>query len=533
MMKFIFVMGGVVSGFGKGIISVFIGMFFKVCGFRMMNIKIDFYFNYDVGMMNFYQYGEVFVFDDGGEVDFDFGNYECFLDISLSFDYNIIIGKVYFVVIEKECKGEYFGVIVQVILYIINEIKECIRRIVRDYDVVVVEIGGMVGDIESMFFFEVVRQMQIEEGRENVVFVYVIYVFRLRVVGEQKIKLIQYSVKELCFFGIQFDVIVVCLEDLLEDLVRRKISLFINVLEEVVISVYDVEDIYEVFLMFEKEGLFVYFVRRFGFFEREFDLEVWCEMVEKYKFFIDMVEIVIVGKYVKLVDFYLSIKEVLKYFSVVNDVKVKIRWIEVEDVERQGVKFFEGVDGIIVFGGFGVRGIEGKMMVIRYVRENNILFFGICFGFQFIVVEFVCNVFGFEGVYLIEIDFQIFYLVVDLMLEQRDFDRFGGIMRFGVYLVYIKLNIFVRRFYGREIVYERYCYCWEVNLDYVEKFEEVGFVFSGIVGDDERRMEIFEFLGYSYFIVIQFYLEFKLRLMRLVLVFRGFVEVVKKKKYGS
>ncbi|WP_054840474.1 glutamine hydrolyzing CTP synthase [Thermococcus sp. JCM 11816] len=538
MTKFIFVTGGVVSGLGKGITSASIGMLFKARGFRTTNIKIDPpYLNYDAGTMNPpYQHGEVFVLDDGGEVDLDLGNYERFLDTSLSFDHNITTGKVYSAVIEKERKGEYLGATVQVIPHITNEIKERIRRIARDYDVVVVEIGGTVGDIESMPFLEAARQMQIEEGRENVAFVHVTYVPRLRVVGEQKTKPTQHSVKELRSLGIQPDAIVARSEDPLEDSARRKISLFTNVPEEAVISAYDVEDTYEVPLMLEKEGLPAYLARRLGLPEREPDLEAWREMVEKYRSLTDTVEIAIVGKYVKLADSYLSIKEALKHSSVANDVKVKIRWIEAEDVERQGVKLLEGVDGIIVPGGFGGArgGTEGKMMAIRYARENNIPFLGICFGFQLTVVEFARNVLGLEGAHSTEIDPQTPYPVVDLMPEQRDLDRLGGTMRLGgAYPVHIKPNTLARRLYGREIVYERHRHRWEVNPDYVEKFEEAGLVFSGIAGDDERRMEILELPGHSYFIATQFHPEFKSRPMRPAPVFRGLVEAAKKKKYGS
>lgn len=451
----------------------------------------------------------------------------------MSFDHNITTGKVYSAVIEKERKGEYLGATVQVIPHITNEIKERIRRIARDYDVVVVEIGGTVGDIESMPFLEAARQMQIEEGRENVAFVHVTYVPRLRVVGEQKTKPTQHSVKELRSLGIQPDAIVARSEDPLEDSARRKISLFTNVPEEAVISAYDVEDTYEVPLMLEKEGLPAYLARRLGLPEREPDLEAWREMVEKYKSLTDTVEIAIVGKYVKLADSYLSIKEALKHSSVANDVKVKIRWIEAEDVERQGVKLLEGVDGIIVPGGFGARGTEGKMMAIRYARENNIPFLGICFGFQLTVVEFARNVLGLEGAHSTEIDPQTPYPVVDLMPEQRDLDRLGGTMRLGAYPVHIKPNTLARRLYGREIVYERHRHRWEVNPDYVEKFEEAGLVFSGIAGDDERRMEILELPGHSYFIATQFHPEFKSRPMRPAPVFRGLVEAAKKKKYGS
>ncbi|KUH32810.1 CTP synthetase [Thermococcus celericrescens] len=533
MAKFIFVTGGVVSGLGKGITSASLGMLMKARGLRTTNIKIDPYLNYDAGTMNPYQHGEVFVLDDGGEVDLDLGNYERFLDTSLSFGHNITTGKVYSAVIEKERKGEYLGATVQVIPHITNEIKGRIRRLARDYDVVVVEIGGTVGDIESMPFLEAARQMQIEEGRENVAFVHVTYVPKLKVVGEQKTKPTQHSVKELRSLGIQPDAIVARSEDPLEESARMKISLFTNVPDEAVISAYDVEDTYEVPLMLEKEGLARYITKRLGLPEREPDLDAWRAMVETYKSLTDTVEIAVVGKYVKLSDSYLSIKEALKHSSVANGVKVRIRWIEAEELEKHGVKLLEGVDGIIVPGGFGARGTEGKMMAARYARENDIPFLGICFGFQLTVVEFARNVLGLKGAHSTEIDPQTPHPVVDLMPEQRDLDRLGGTMRLGAYPVHIKPNTMARALYGKEIVYERHRHRWEVNPDYIDEFEKAGLVFSGVAGDDGRRMEILELPDRRYFIATQFHPEFKSRPMNPAPVFRGLVKAAKERKYGG
>ncbi len=533
MTKFIFVTGGVVSGLGKGITSASIGLLMKARGFKTTNIKIDPYLNYDAGTMNPYQHGEVFVLDDGGEVDLDLGNYERFLDTNLTFDHNITTGKVYSAVIEKERRGDYLGATVQVIPHITNEIKERIRRIARDYDVVIVEIGGTVGDIESMPFLEAARQMQLEEGRENVAFVHVTYVPKLRVVGEQKTKPTQHSVKELRSLGIQPDAIVARSEDPLEEGARKKISLFTNVPEEAVISAYDVEDTYEVPLLLEREGLGKYLVKRLGLEDREPELKAWEKMVAKYKSLKDSVEIAIVGKYVKLKDSYLSIIEALKHSSVANDVKVKIRWIEAEDVEKYGVGLLEGVDGIIVPGGFGARGTEGKMMAIRYARENNIPFLGICFGFQLTVVEFARNVLGLKGAHSTEIDPNTPYPVVDLLPEQRGIDKLGGTMRLGAYPVKIKPNTLAHKVYGTELVYERHRHRWEVNPDYIEEFERAGLIFSGISGDDKRRMEILELPGHRYFIATQFHPEFKSRPMKSAPVFRGLVKAAKEKKFGN
>ncbi|AIF69960.1 CTP synthetase [Palaeococcus pacificus DY20341] len=533
MAKFIFVTGGVVSGLGKGITSASLGMLMKARGFKTTNIKIDPYLNYDAGTMNPYQHGEVFVLDDGGEVDLDLGNYERFLDTNLTFDHNITTGKVYSAVIEKERRGDYLGATVQVIPHITNEIKERIRKIAQDYEVVVVEIGGTVGDIESMPFLEAAREMQLEEGRENVAFVHVTYVPKLKVVGEQKTKPTQHSVKELRSLGIQPDAIIARSEDPLEEGARKKISLFTNVPEEAVISAYDVEDTYEVPLLLEKEGLARYLTKRIGLEEREPNLEDWREIVEKYKKLDKTVEIAIVGKYVKLADSYLSIKEALKHSSVANNVKVKIRWIEAEDLERDGFKLLEGVDGIIVPGGFGARGTEGKMMAVRYARENGIPFLGICFGFQLTVVEFARNVLGLKGAHSTEIDPQTPYPVVDLLPEQRGIDKLGGTMRLGAYPVKIKPNTLAHRLYGKELIYERHRHRWEVNPDFIAQFEEKGLVFSGVSGDDGRRMEILELPEHPYFIATQYHPELKSRPMKPSPVFKGLVEAAREKKYGK
>ncbi|WP_175059642.1 glutamine hydrolyzing CTP synthase [Thermococcus sp. 2319x1] len=530
MAKFIFVTGGVVSGLGKGITSASLGMLMKSRGFKTTNIKIDPYINYDAGTMSPYQHGEVFVLDDGGEVDLDLGNYERFLDTNLTFDHNITTGKVYSTVIEKERRGDYLGATVQVIPHITNEIKERIRRIAEGYDVVVVEIGGTAGDIESMPFLEAARQMQLEEGRENVAFVHVTYVPKLKVVGEQKTKPTQHSVKELRSLGIQPDAIIARSEDPLEEGARKKISLFTNVPEEAVISAYDVEDTYEVPLLLEREGLGRYLTKRLGLEEREPELGAWEEMVRKYKSLKDEVEIAIVGKYIKLADSYLSIKEALKHSSVANDVKVKIRWIEAEDLEKEGSKLLEGVHGIIVPGGFGARGSEGKIMAIQYARENDIPFLGICFGFQLTVVEFARHVLGLDGANSTEINPQTPYPVVDLMPEQRGLDKLGGTMRLGAYPVKIKEGTLAHRLYGKELIYERHRHRWEVNPEYIERLEKAGLVFSGIAGDDERRMEILELPDKRYFIATQFHPEFKSRPMKPAPVFRGLVKAAKEMK---
>ncbi|ASI99805.1 glutamine hydrolyzing CTP synthase [Thermococcus celer] len=533
MTKFIFVTGGVVSGLGKGITSASLGMLLKARGFRTTNIKIDPYLNYDAGTMNPYQHGEVFVLDDGGEVDLDLGNYERFLDTSLTFDHNITTGKVYSAVIEKERRGDYLGATVQVIPHVTNEIKERIRGIAREHDVVVVEIGGTVGDIESMPFLEAARQMQLEEGRDNVAFVHVTYVPKLRVVGEQKTKPTQHSVKELRSLGIQPDAIVARSEEPLEEGARRKISLFTNVPPEAVISAYDVEDTYEVPLMLEREGLADYLTKRLGLPGREPGLDEWRKMVETYKSLEETVEIAIVGKYVKLADSYLSIREALKHSSVANGVKVRLRWIEAEELEKKGTKPLEGVDGIIVPGGFGARGTEGKMMAVRYARENDVPFLGICFGFQLTVVEFARNVLGLSKAHSTEIDPETPHPVVDLMPEQKNLDKLGGTMRLGAYPVRIRPGTLAMKLYGRELIYERHRHRWEVNPEYIGEFENAGLVFSGVAGDDGRRMEILELPEKRYFIATQFHPEFKSRPMNPAPVFRGLVKAAKEKKYGD
>ncbi len=526
MAKFIFVTGGVVSGLGKGITSASLGLLMKSRGLKTTNIKIDPYLNYDAGTMNPYQHGEVFVLDDGGEVDLDLGNYERFLDTNLSFDHNITTGKVYSSVIEKERRGDYLGATVQVIPHITNEIKERIRRIAGDHDVVIVEIGGTVGDIESMPFLEAARQMQLEEGRENVAFVHVTYVPKLRVVGEQKTKPTQHSVKELRSLGIQPDAIVARSEEPLEEEARKKISLFTNVPPEAVVSAYDVDDTYEVPLLLERQGLADYLTRRLGIKSGKPELDEWRNIVETYRNLTDSVEIAVVGKYVKLTDSYLSIREALKHSSVAARVRVRIRWIEAEEVEREGTGILGGVDGIIVPGGFGARGTEGKIEAVRYARENGIPFLGICFGFQLTVVEFARNVLGLKGANSTEINPETPYPVVDLMPEQKNITEAGGTMRLGAYPVRIKKGTLAYRLYGKELIYERHRHRWEVNPDFVGRLEDAGLIFSGVAGDDSRRMEILELEG-QYFIATQFHPEFKSRPFRPAPVFYGLVKAAK------
>ncbi len=523
MVKFIFVTGGVVSGLGKGITSASLGLLMKSRGLKTTNIKIDPYLNYDAGTMNPYQHGEVFVLEDGGEVDLDLGNYERFLDTNLTFDHNITTGKVYSTVIEKERQGDYLGATVQVIPHITDEIKERIRKIATDYDVVIVEIGGTVGDIESMPFLEAARQMQLEEGRENVAFVHVTYVPKLKVVGEQKTKPTQHSVKELRSLGIQPDAIVARSEEPLEKEARRKISLFTNVPPEAVVSACDVEDTYEVPLLLEREGLADYLVRRLGIPSGRPELEGWALIVENYRSLRDGVEIAVVGKYVKLTDSYLSIREALKHSGVANGVKVSMRWIEAEDVEREGVSLLEGVDGLIVPGGFGSRGAEGKIEAIKYARENDVPFLGICFGFQLTVVEFARNVLGLKEANSTEIDPETPYPVVDLMPEQKSVQGAGGTMRLGAYPVKILKGTLAYQLYGRELVYERHRHRWEVNPEFVPTLEDAGLVFSGMAFDDERRMEVLE-LGNRYFIATQFHPEFKSKPFKPAPVFYGLVK---------
>ena len=527
-MKYIAVTGGVLSGLGKGIAASSIGRLLKARGFRVTAIKIDPYLNVDAGTMNPYQHGEVFVLGDGGEVDLDLGNYERFLDENLSSDHNITTGKVYLSVIEKEREGKYLGKTVQIIPHITDEIKNRIRSVAKksDADITIVEVGGTVGDIESMPFLEALRQMHREEGSHNFMFIHTTLVPILGTVGEFKTKPTQHSVKALREIGISPDVILARAERPLPKGIKRKISLFCDVPERAVISAQDVDSIYEVPLNFERQGLTDYIIEHMGLSNGyEEDIKEWESFVRRLKNARGEVEIAIIGKYTGLKDSYISHREALAHCSAETGVNVKIRWLEAEELEKSGnaQEFLEGVDGIVIPGGFGKRGIEGKMMAIRYARENRIPFLGICLGFQLATIEFARNVLGMKGANSTEFEKDTPYPVIDLLPEQLQVKKMGGTMRLGEYKVFIERDSMAHKLYGKTEISERHRHRYEVNPDFIEKIEDGGFRFTG--KDEEGiRMEIAELEDHPYFIATQFHPEFKSRPMKPAPVYLGLVK---------
>jgi len=522
--KYIFVTGGVVSGLGKGITAASLGRLLKARGVHVTIQKFDPYINVDPGTMSPYQHGEVFVTEDGAETDLDLGHYERFIDENLSKNSNVTTGKIYWSVISKERKGDFLGGTVQVIPHITNEIKERIYRVGKSErtDVVITEIGGTVGDIESLPFLESIRQVSNEVGRENVMYIHVTLVPYLGKSGELKTKPTQHSVKELRSIGIQPDVIVCRTEKLLSQDMKDKLSLFCNVPEGAVVQNLDAEVLYEVPLMLEKEGLAKIVCKRLGLECKEPNLTEWEEMVRRQKNPKSSVTIGLVGKYVELHDAYLSVAESLRHGGIGNDVEVDIRWVNSEEIESGDVNtFLKGVDGILVPGGFGDRGIEGKIQAITYARENGIPFFGICLGMQMAVVEFARNVAGLHDANSSEFG-ETPYPVIDLMPEQRDIDEMGGTMRLGVYPCKINDSTMIQSIYEDELIYERHRHRYEFNNEYRDIFVKHGMVLSGL-SPSGKLVETIELKGHPWFIGVQFHPEFKSRPNKPHPLFRDFI----------
>ncbi len=531
MTKFIFVTGGVMSGLGKGITASSIGLIMKSAGYDVTAIKIDPYLNYDAGTMNPYEHGEVFVLQDGGEVDLDLGNYERFLDTNLSFEQNITTGKVYKSVIEKEREGEYLGSTVQVIPHITDEICERMRKVTEDNEIAIVEVGGTVGDIEGMPFYESIRQMHLNRP-EDTMFVHVTLVPELEVVEEQKTKPTQHSVKELRSIGIEPDLIVTRSKRPLEEEPTQKIALYSNLNKNAVFSAYDVENTYEVPFLLENQGIHKRVSEEINLEKKQPDLKEWQEMVEKYKNLSKEVTIGIAGKYVELEDAYNSIIEALKHSSVKNDTKVNIKWINTEKVEKteNPEKKFSNINGLIVPGGFGSRGTEGKIQAIKYARENNLPFLGICYGFQLMIVEFARNVLGYEDAHTAEVDPDSEHNVIDLLPTQEGIEAKGGTMRLGSSEVNIKKGTMAEELYESNECSGRHRHRYEVNPKYVKEIEEKGLKFTGVSKEDDRRMEIGEIENKHYFIGTQYHPELTSRPLNPEPVFYGLVRASKENK---
>jgi CTP synthase len=536
MVKYIFVTGGVLSSVGKGIVTSSIGKMLQVRGVRVTVIKIDPYVNVDAGTMNPYMHGEVYVTDDGGETDLDLGWYERFLDLGLKTENNVTTGLVYKAVIEKERRGDFLGRCVQIVPHVTNEIKHRIRAVAKtsDVDVVLTEVGGTVGDIEGLPFLEAIRQMRLEEGFENTLYVHVALVPVLDVTKEMKTKPLQHSVNELRRIGIQPDTIVARSPEMIDSEALRKIALFGTIPEDAVFCSYNVESIYQVPLILDEQGMGGFICKRLGFSGRVQDFEEWKKFVDaalnpEYE-----VKIALVGKYAGLTDSYVSMNEALRHGGAATKTKVCINYMEAEKFEQnpKNVEVLKDFDGIFVPYGFGPRGTEGKIMAIEFARENNVPFLGICYGFQLAVIEFARHVCGLKEANSTEIDPDSPHPVIDLMPEQRGIEYKGATMRLGAHKIIVKPNTVAYTLYKNEEIYERHRHRFEVNLDYLEKLEKNGLVFSG-KSTDGRRMEISELPDRYFFFASQFHGEFKSRPGKPDPEYYGFVRACLDKKLGK
>ncbi|MBU5255624.1 CTP synthase [Tissierella praeacuta] len=524
--KYIFVTGGVVSSLGKGITAASLGQLLKSRGLKVTIQKFDPYINVDPGTMSPYQHGEVFVTDDGAETDLDLGHYERFIDVNLSKYSSVTSGKIYWSVLNKERKGEYNGRTVQVIPHITNEIKERIIRASkeRDVDVVITEIGGTVGDIESLPFLEAIRQIKYDVGRENVMYIHVTLVPFLSKAGELKTKPTQHSVKELRGLGIQPDVLICRTEVPIAEDVKEKIALFCDLDPSEVIENIDASTIYEIPLMLEREGLPQLVIDHLNLKCKELDLSEWNEIVERVNNPQGKVKIALVGKYVELKDAYISVSESLNHGAIANNVEVEIKWIHAEEINEDNYEeLLSDVDGILVPGGFGDRGVEGKIVAIKYARENKIPYLGICLGMQLAVVEFARNVAKLKDAHSSELNPETPYPVIDLMPEQKDIDALGGTMRLGLYPCKIKEGTKALEIYNDEIIYERHRHRYEFNNEYRDKLEEEGLIISG-VSPDERLVEMIELKDHPWFIAVQYHPELKSRPTKAHPLFREFIK---------
>lgn len=504
MARYIFVTGGVLSSLGKGVSSAAIASLLEEMGYRITLQKLDPYLNVDPGTMSPYQHGEVYVTEDGAETDLDLGHYERFTKAQMGRENNITSGRVYFNVLQRERKGDYLGATVQVIPHITDEIKRLIRSIEKDHDFVIVEVGGTVGDIESLPFLEAIRQLGMELGRENCVYVHVTYVPYVKSVGELKTKPTQHSVKELRAIGIQPDVLICRSECEIPKEVKEKLSLFTNVSPSAVISAHDVETIYEVPLLFKKQGLHLWLAKRFNLEPKDGEGK-WEKIVSIIKNAKEEVKVALVGKYVSLKDAYKSVVEALIHGSIANRVRLNILWVNSENFEEE---LLQEANGILVPGGFGERGIEGKIKAINYGRLSKKPTFGICLGMQLMCVEFARNVLNLKGANSTEFDPNTPHPVIDIMEEQKQIEELGGTMRLGAYPCVLKEGTKVREIYKREVIYERHRHRYEFNNAYRELFEKNGFVISGL-SPDGRLVEVVELRDHPWFIGCQFHPEFK------------------------
>jgi CTP synthase len=522
--KFIFVTGGVVSSLGKGLAAASIGALLESRGLKVTLLKMDPYINVDPGTMSPYQHGEVFVTDDGAEADLDLGHYERYVSTPMGRKNNCTTGQIYETVIAKERRGDYLGGTVQVIPHITDEIKRRIFAAAEGYDIAIGEVGGTVGDIEGLPFLEAVRQVAWDLGRENVLYIHLTLVPYITAGGELKTKPTQHSVKELTGLGIQPDILLCRTDRLLDKKIKTKIAHFCNLAENAVITAKDVEWIYEVPLVFHEEGLDERIVEKLNIWTGAPHLERWHKVVNILKNPKDSARIAVVGKYMSLKESYKSLLEALVHGGIANDAHVELDCIEAEQIEREGAEnLLKNVDGVLIPGGFGDRGSEGKISAIRYAREKRVPFFGICLGMQMAVVEFARNVCGLERANSTEFDLQTPHPVIHLMEEQKAIETKGGTMRLGAYPCVLQNETIAAKLYGREEISERHRHRYEFNNSYRTAFAAKGLILSGL-SPNGNLVEIVELKGHPWFLGCQFHPEFKSRPMDSHPLFRGFIE---------
>lgn len=527
MPKYIFITGGVVSSLGKGITAASLGRLLKSRGLKVTLQKFDPYLNVDPGTMSPYQHGEVYVTDDGAETDLDLGHYERIVDIDLNKYSSITSGKIYWSVLNKERKGDYLGGTIQVIPHITNEIKSMLKRVtvVNDVDIVITEIGGTVGDIESLPFLEAIRQIRYEVGRENVMYIHVTLIPYLSKAGELKTKPTQHSVKELLSIGIQPDILVCRSEKEIPAELKAKIALFCNVDKQNVIQNEDADSIYDIPVMLEEEGLAKLVCDKFNLICNEPDLTEWKQMIQRLKNPTRYVKIALVGKYVELKDAYLSVSEALKHAGIDNSAEVEVSWIHSEYVNEENYKeILKECDGILVPGGFGDRGIQGKMLAAKYARENKKPFLGICLGMHLAVIEFGRTVLGYTDANSTEFNPDTNYPMIDIMNEQKSVENKGGTMRLGSYPCKLIDNTKAKEAYeGADIINERHRHRYEFNNKFKEVCQENGLIVSG-VSPDNKLVEIVELKDHPWFVAAQFHPEFKSRPTRSHPLFKNLIK---------
>ncbi|MDO9209396.1 MAG: CTP synthase [Deltaproteobacteria bacterium] len=528
--KFIFITGGVLSSLGKGLAAASIGALLESRGLKVTLQKLDPYINVDPGTMNPFQHGEVFVLDDGAETDLDLGHYERYTSARLTQRNNFTTGQIYYSVITKERRGDYLGGTVQVIPHITDEIKRNILAISDDADVAIIEIGGTVGDIEGLPFLEAIRQLKTDLGRENSLYIHLTLVPYIKTSEELKTKPTQHSVMKLREIGIQPDILICRTDQFLPPEIKAKIALFCNVDKDAVITAKDVESIYEVPLFFHQEGLDDKIVQLLNIWTRSPRLEKWQEIVNAIKNPRGAVDIAIVGKYVNLKDSYKSLNEALIHGGIANRCKVNLHYVDSEAVQKDGVEpFLQGADGVLVPGGFGERGIEGKIMAVRYAREMRVPFLGICLGMQLAVVEFARHVCGLEGANSSEFNAGTAHAVIALLPDQQTIVDKGGTMRLGAYPAVLKEGSLANQAYQDKQISERHRHRYEVNNNYRELLAEKGFIFSGL-SPDGQLVEILELRDHPWFLGCQFHPELKSRPHTPHPLFREFIHAALKEK---